>query len=166
MIILSLFSLSLLQAETVLFCISDNGEEAEKSPWTISVLRAFEDGIMNEFFEAGHIVTNSYLNECRKLSGSAAKDNNDVARIMGNRLGAGSVMILEVNFPEAVEDTLPVPQNAKYSLYTNTGRTVSSEAVKELKIRRELGMEELLDSFTEAGADMASELVTKLQSFN
>lgn len=161
-IILALFSLTFLQAETVLFCISDNGEEEEKSPWTIAVLRAFEDGVLNEFFEAGHIVTNSFLNECKRISGSDAKNNSDIARIMGNRLGADRVMILEVIFPDAVEDTLPVPIAAEYGFYENTGKTLLSQMTERLNIPMEMGEEELLDSFTAAGQGFASGLVDKM----
>lgn len=161
-VFLVLLSFASLHAETVLFCISDNGDEEEKTPWTIAVMRAFEDGVMDEFFEAGHIVTNSFLNECKAISGKDAKNNSDVARIMGNRLGADSVMILELIFPEPVPDLLQVPTSADYALYTNTGKVIAAETSEDFNVAREIGEEELLDSFTELGKGIASGLAGQL----
>ena len=162
-IILLVSCLSFIQAETVLCCISDNGDEDEKSPWKVQVLRAFEDGVLNEFFDAGHIVTNSFINECRKIAGADAKDNSDIARIMGNRMGADSVILLKLVFPSASLETLPIPSTVEYSFYTNTGKVIAGESVEELDIPHELGEEELLDNFTAYAGGIASGLATRLQ---
>ena len=154
--LLVFFSLSMVQAETVLCCISDNRDEDENSKWKTSVLRSFEDGILNEFFDAGHIVTNSFLNECRALSGADAKTNADIARIMGNRLGADSVVLFKLIFPASSPDNLLIPEAVEYSFYTNTGKVIAAEEVKQLDIATEMGEEELLDSFTAYAQDIAS----------
>ena len=122
LIILGLFCLCSAFADTVLFCISDNRAEDENSPWQNAVLRAFEDGVMDAFFDAGHIVTNSFLNECKSIAGEGIETNADVARLMANRMGADAVMILEILFAEGVDEGLRLPVTAEYSLYTNTGK--------------------------------------------
>lgn len=165
LIILTFFCLNSAAADTVLFCISDNRVEDEYSPWSQLVLRAFEDGVMDAFFESGHIVTNSFLNECKSIVGEGIETNADVARVMANRMGADSVMILEILFPDVASDSLPVPVTAEYALYTNTGKTISVETEIALEIAIEQGEEELLYSFTDIGRSIAAGLVLKLQSF-
>ncbi len=152
-------------ADTVLFCISDNTDQEEPTAWTVSVLRAFEDGVMDAFFDAGHIVTNSFLNECRDIAGKDAENEADVAQIMGSRMGADRVMIMEIIFPEAFSDDLPVPVKARYTMYSNTGKTVFQETETVLEIAEEKGEEELLDSFTEIGIEIASKMISGLQVF-
>ena len=164
-IILVLFCVSAVTAETVLFCISDNRAEDEVSPWLDAVLRAFEDGIMDAFFDAGHIVTNSFLNECKSIAGEGIETNADLARLMANRMGADAVMILEIIFTSDVTDSLLLPVTAEYALYTNTGKTISVETETFLEIDKKKGEEELLYSFTDFGRSIAAELALKLQSF-
>lgn len=162
-LVLMIFILSSAAAETVLFCINDNRQQIEQTPWSQTVLRAFEDGFMDVLFEEGHIVTSSFLNECKTLSEEGFVTNRDVARIMANRMGADSVLIVELKFPAPVSGVLPVPEGAEYSLYTDAGKVLADEFQKTFKIASERGEEELLSSFSRIGQDIASELISKLQ---
>lgn len=143
-------------SETVLLCISDNQQQPEPTPWTVTVLRAFEDGVMDVFFEAGYIVTNSFLNECKSIAGEGVLSGSETAAIMADRMGADSVLMLKINFAAPVPDVLPVPVGAEYAMYKNSGRTLVEESKESFDLAVERGEEELVNSFTEIGRNIAS----------
>ncbi len=149
-------------ADTVLCCLNDNEKSEEPASWNVSVLRAFEDGIMGFFFDEGHIVTNSYLNECKQLAGETGKTETGIAKTLGNSLGADLVVILEVFFSEPEPDQNAVPETVRFIMYSKDGKPYSEGSEMAIDVAREQGDEELLDSFTIIGRDIAETLMSEL----
>lgn len=144
-------------ADTVLLCVSESQNKQELTSWEKQVLRAFEDGMLDVFFDSGHIVTNSFINECKRIAGDGAASENDSARILGNKLGADCVMIFEVFFPlDNSTEKAEIPLKTRYALYENSGKVLKSSSEQAINVDAERGEEELLDSFSVYGRNIAS----------
>ncbi len=168
--ILTFVFLSVLPAETVLLCMSDVSPELERADWPLLVMRAVEDGIMDEFFEAGHIVTNTFFNEAADDSDPSMPPGNIPMTIadriydLGKTYGADIVLYLTVFFPESPDDNLPMPEKIEYTVY-QIGR--QSGIFMDFRLDVLDGKTEStgLDLCTEAGRMLADQVFTDVEVF-
>lgn len=136
-----LLSASFISAETVILCIDDNSPAIEREDWPVTVARCFEDGIMDVFFEQGHIITNVLLNQ---LDESKTAD-------FAKECGAGLVLRVRVIYPSEIGENLPVPEKAEYTLSDDNGKNIlSTEELWLDELNSDIARD-ILDVFTLAG---------------
>ncbi|MDC7124587.1 MAG: hypothetical protein PQJ46_03415 [Spirochaetales bacterium] len=153
-----------VSAETLLLCISDNNSvnsNTELSDWEKSVCHAFEDGVMNAAFDAGLIVTNSYINECSKIAESNSGNKSDVASIMANKIGADFVVFLHIIFPEG-NGSSELPEVLEYSLFDQAGHVLIDSISNKPDYGSIKGKSLMLDACSENGSRIASKILSKI----
>ena len=132
-------------ADTVLLCISDNKPELERDDWSPLLMRAVEDGAMEVFFEAGHIVTNTVIDNCGpELVSRLAREN-----------GAGIILMLTLIYPETAPDNLPVPDRLEYMLFGSDGKEIMPPGDMAALQPRGGTVTDILDMMAECGRQLA-----------
>jgi len=147
--------------------MSDDRPEIELSDWPESVSRAVEDGILDVFFESGHIVTNSFIKESAEEPDSSMPPGSVKQTIeerileLANAHGAGVVLHLKIFFPDIVDDNLPLPDKFEYTVYRR-GRAPTATSDFDLDVLMLESADSGLERCTAAGKLLAQEILSQL----
>jgi len=111
-----------------------------------------EDGIMESFFEAGHIVFNAFPETAEDLEEPEGFSERVSVRLAKSG-GANLLLEIGMSFSEDEEELLPV--SARYRFYELGSGSLLAEGkvvLEEMGDREELGKEEILRRLGEAVA--------------
>ncbi len=166
-LILALVCLPGIFADTVLLCLSESSPELEREDWPMSMMRAIEDGVLDVFFEEGHIVTNAFFDKDAGDSDPLMPPGNvsvtiaDRIKKLADDHGAGIVIHLTICLPDEADDNLPLPEYFEYTLYRR-GQDPLGPEIFELDVFHGETEASGLDFCTEAGRLLARRIASAL----
>lgn len=162
LILLLLFALlpGMLFAETVMLLTRMHPAETLKGA-NAERFVAVEDGVEDQFFNAGHIIFDAGLPSAKEVHQSASGRTDRWAEQTAKAGGASYLLIVDLEFPKN-NTTAPIPSSVSYRFFDlKTGGTLATGTVDTQSAKGEIGKKKPYDLCFALGRQVADNALSK-----